>query len=358
MTEIKDVRFACPQCEKHLVIDAKGVGFVVTCPDCKTQMIVPERSGQPAKLDVQPSSASPPSPTVEPPEEPEFQGSPATMVSEREATSVINAAFADLAYANDLSPAAQFVLTTVRTLHREPTKLSKLAAAEQRFGEDYRHAHVQEMLDLLLHFLGACLDDGKITAREIEALHMLRRLLDIRDGDLYGERKEAVRRLLEKQIDWMESDFQISHVEELYLVDLQRIFDLSYDQLLELGQPHVAEILDSLYLQLSIVDTNELRSQINQLIRSFCMLHYRPFESRKEKADEVAGRMIPQSVKDAVWRRDEGKCVFCGSQENLEFDHIIPFSLGGSNTYRNIQLLCQNCNRSKSAKVGYEITAG
>lgn len=61
---------------------------------------------------------------------------------------------------------------------------------------------------------------------------------------------------------------------------------------------------------------------------------------------------IPQEVQDIVWNRDGGKCVKCGSQENLEFDHIIPFSKGGSNTARNLQLLCQKCNRSKSNIIG------
>ena len=61
---------------------------------------------------------------------------------------------------------------------------------------------------------------------------------------------------------------------------------------------------------------------------------------------------IPQDVQDAVWRRDGGRCVKCGSQENLEFDHIIPFSKGGSNTVRNLQLLCQKCNREKSNHIG------
>lgn len=62
-------------------------------------------------------------------------------------------------------------------------------------------------------------------------------------------------------------------------------------------------------------------------------------------------RRISQDVKDKVWRRDEGKCINCGSNEKLEFDHIIPFSKGGSNTYRNIQLLCEKCNREKSNKI-------
>lgn len=56
---------------------------------------------------------------------------------------------------------------------------------------------------------------------------------------------------------------------------------------------------------------------------------------------------IQDDVKMTVWQRDNGKCVKCGGRENLEFDHIIPFSKGGSNTERNIQLLCESCNREK-----------
>ena len=57
---------------------------------------------------------------------------------------------------------------------------------------------------------------------------------------------------------------------------------------------------------------------------------------------------IPSAVRREVWRRDGGKCVRCGSRKNLEYDHIIPVSRGGSNTARNIELLCETCNRAKS----------
>lgn len=64
----------------------------------------------------------------------------------------------------------------------------------------------------------------------------------------------------------------------------------------------------------------------------------------------VRGRLpIPDDAKIFVWQRDNGRCVICGSQENLEYDHIIPISKGGSNTARNIQLLCEKHNRSKGA---------
>jgi len=66
---------------------------------------------------------------------------------------------------------------------------------------------------------------------------------------------------------------------------------------------------------------------------------------------ERSNRYIPSSVRREVWRRDKGKCVNCGDRKNLEYDHIIPVSEGGSNTARNIELLCEECNRKKSNKI-------
>ncbi len=68
--------------------------------------------------------------------------------------------------------------------------------------------------------------------------------------------------------------------------------------------------------------------------------------------EEQKREPIPQEIQDRVWNRDGGKCVKCGSREKLEFDHIIPFSKGGSNTYRNLQILCEKCNRQKNNKIG------
>lgn len=67
----------------------------------------------------------------------------------------------------------------------------------------------------------------------------------------------------------------------------------------------------------------------------------------------AAGRApIPREVVDAVFTRDGGKCVYCGSTKNLQIDHIIPFSKGGSDALENLQILCQKCNIEKSNKIG------
>ena len=63
-------------------------------------------------------------------------------------------------------------------------------------------------------------------------------------------------------------------------------------------------------------------------------------------------RVIPSAVKLEVWKRDKGRCVRCGSTENLHFDHDIPYSRGGSSlTAANIQLMCAKHNLEKRDRV-------
>ena len=75
-----------------------------------------------------------------------------------------------------------------------------------------------------------------------------------------------------------------------------------------------------------------------------------PIEADQKAIDHT--RLIPTSIKLEVWARDRGKCVTCGSADNLHFDHVLPYSKGGSSLVaENIQLLCASHNLSKGARL-------
>lgn len=62
-------------------------------------------------------------------------------------------------------------------------------------------------------------------------------------------------------------------------------------------------------------------------------------------------RYIPRTVMFKVVRRDQHICQICRTHvhdDEIEFDHIIPFSRGGPTTAENLRLLCRKCNQSKS----------
>ena len=63
-------------------------------------------------------------------------------------------------------------------------------------------------------------------------------------------------------------------------------------------------------------------------------------------------RLIPTGVKLDVFKRDRGMCQKCGSTDNLHFDHILPFSKGGTSlTAENVQLLCARHNLEKHDRI-------
>jgi hypothetical protein len=64
--------------------------------------------------------------------------------------------------------------------------------------------------------------------------------------------------------------------------------------------------------------------------------------------DAERRRIIPTAVKIEVWKRDGGKCRLCDAIDELHFDHIVPFSRGGTSlTSENVQLLCARHNFQK-----------
>jgi 5-methylcytosine-specific restriction endonuclease McrA len=72
----------------------------------------------------------------------------------------------------------------------------------------------------------------------------------------------------------------------------------------------------------------------------------------KLSGDSARRQPIPRAVRYDVFKRDNGRCVECGSTFDLQFDHIIPVAMGGATSVENLQLLCSDCNLRKGANLG------
>lgn len=227
-----------------------------------------------------------------------------------------------------------------------------------------------ELLDLLLYYVRDALADGELTDQEFATLRDLKRLFRIEEGDFHDECGEEVGELLAVELRRIPADREVDQAEALHKVKLQDAFDLGYDQFLELTRPAVEQVVAELFNERTRTEGADLEWTHRRLLALDTVYDFNAWLDRHAAAiladitqaeevpedaflrQHVPARAIPQQVKDMVWRRDQGRCVECGSREQLEFDHIIPFSRGGSNSYRNIQLLCQDCNRRKADKIG------
>lgn len=84
----------------------------------------------------------------------------------------------------------------------------------------------------------------------------------------------------------------------------------------------------------------------------------RSIEPRPRTPDGLRSRVPPAWVKKAVWRRDGYRCAYraphgtrCRSKAGLQFDHIVPWALGGpSDDPANIRLLCRAHNRLEARR--------
>lgn len=77
--------------------------------------------------------------------------------------------------------------------------------------------------------------------------------------------------------------------------------------------------------------------------------------SDRTKADEkyLSLRGFDEEDKEAKYEEQGGICPVCGKHfelDEMEADHIVPWSKGGKTEYSNLQMLCRSCNRSKGAK--------
>ena len=80
------------------------------------------------------------------------------------------------------------------------------------------------------------------------------------------------------------------------------------------------------------------------------------FQVAQERRAKQGPRAFSKAMRLKKYQEQGGKCPHCGGTfafEQMEGDHIKPYSKGGNTEYSNLQMLCTPCNRKKSNKFDY-----
>lgn len=106
-------------------------------------------------------------------------------------------------------------------------------------------------------------------------------------------------------------------------------------------------------------DTQKLAERVAELMGDYDVTSKKgiyEFLLSGEKAEKrrlLSIRAFDEPTKKAVYKDQKGKCKLCGKEfkyEEMEGDHIKPWHEGGKTAKENCQMLCKNCNRTKSGK--------
>lgn len=99
------------------------------------------------------------------------------------------------------------------------------------------------------------------------------------------------------------------------------------------------------------------KAELRRLQRGRASWSY-PFRSRPEgpfRYEPGVRLGLPRAEWERLLREANGRCFYCGQEtDELEADHVIPVSRGGSSMTWNFVVACKECNRLKGARTGLE----
>jgi 5-methylcytosine-specific restriction endonuclease McrA len=79
----------------------------------------------------------------------------------------------------------------------------------------------------------------------------------------------------------------------------------------------------------------------------------RPLVIRLMRYVSIPFKKVPLSRYN-IFRRDGHACGYCGTNNNLTIDHVLPKSRGGGNSWENLVTCCKKCNAKKDNRTPKE----
>ena len=86
------------------------------------------------------------------------------------------------------------------------------------------------LLNLILQYIEISLQDGVLTFDEKRNINLLKSWFRIHEGDFHRLKQNEIQKIISNQLEIIYNDKKVSDEEELFILDLEDIFDLGIDQ--------------------------------------------------------------------------------------------------------------------------------
>lgn len=149
----------------------------------------------------------------------------------------------------------------------------------------------------------------------------------------FDENAEPLWKYFVEVIEWVEKTF--TYRKEMKGIDWGKLYR-EYGKV----EYNVAELEEKVKALMADDDVNSKKG-IYEYVLSNCS---------KDKERHLSIRKFSDKDKRTAYERQNGICPICGTHheiEEMEGDHIIPWSKGGKTAIDNLQMLCKKCNREK-----------
>ena len=149
----------------------------------------------------------------------------------------------------------------------------------------------------------------------------------------FDENAEPLWNYFVEVIEWVEKTF--TYRKEMKGIDWGKLYR-EYGKV----EYNVAELEEKVKALMADDDVNSKKG-IYEYVLSNCS---------KDKERHLSIRKFSDKDKRTAYERQNGICPICGTHheiEEMEGDHIIPWSKGGKTAIDNLQMLCKKCNREK-----------
>ncbi len=68
-------------------------------------------------------------------------------------------------------------------------------------------------------------------------------------------------------------------------------------------------------------------------------------------SNKHGSKWIRPERRRAIYARDNWQCVYCGADDSLTLDHVVPRAEGGGNESENLVTACLSCNSSRKTLI-------